>query len=1737
MLEPSSTQPVTLFSSPMLQLTDRLLAQLSRRAAGPQSLFSGRSQQFADQIFSRRLSALSVAPVQSEMVAREQQPQSFVMPTSWVPTAAERRAKSTTSELGSAPKSATAQPAKVAVKPAATPLPARAEDAAVGRSLPTLIMPMVTPEAPEKAASVATTSGAGARSQPARAKGEPATTAHSEPASTAHSEPATDAVAVPSGSIAPSLSDDSPQGAAPAAIAPPSPISASAMVDFAAGPPSSSTAEAATVATPEERPQLAAASLAAVPSESVQPAALSPTKTGTPSVARDVTAPATVATAATTSLAGKAQEVAELAVETQAAPRGTESQTGSRVRDWLSTTTPTLRQAALPMAPQLSSLARSFSHLGWSDARLGTPATVAQYFTPALPGAAAPAGPTQLSSFAATAPKLPMVQAVDLNPPARVKAAAAAPAKAGPQAAVPTLSAAPATGLSAAKALTLPATTAAATPAPQTETRAAVSLPTSSIAPERPAESYGSPAPLSQPQVQSGPTAMTFSPSLLATPVMQAAQRATLTPTLVELFAAGLPNASSATMSTAEVQATRAWQSPGGLASKLTSYAGQLGLQTTPGAAGFGGPMGSSQAWQSAPGLSAQLAQRLFPVEASTPARLAQTSSTALPYLAGPQPESVRRANAAQTTRSAQPANLAPPTREAAATRTSPGITTSQPLVAAAAEATAAPVATAASANARPWQLAGGMATLAELFAAGVGLSSGAVSDVASQAGVSAGPSLIPGWLATAAEQAATNTSAPRTFDEIAPTSTRRDENFSSVRPFASRSISERVASAQSLVGDRLTAAAQGPETAARTEHALGVTSRRNFGPAGLMLGSLGVAAETFARSHGIERPDFAQQPSVGAVSVGNWVPVSGGLVFVAKEQPASPRKASSSSRPVLTTAPAAKVTGLSDDARGRAAQAPVAAAATTAAIAATMSPVLPAAHLERSVDWQRLGGLGLRTELFATQLPTMGPSSSTQTSQNQSEMTSWSAAPGITSPLAQVLRRDDAAVPSRWIMGPQGLTFVAAPQAEPKAATAENPLSPKRLQPRLPMPTLQRSQPQANTATPERSIATSTTADSPAVQPWRAAGGIATLAELFAAGIGLSSAATSGVAAQSGVGTGPSLLPAWLLPSLSSISPATSSADPSRKLSPSLPFVGREVLRRNTAPDANQATRPALRLVSPSLAIQSAAMARPVDGTATSSRRDEAAAASITGPASAVWQQAGGVGASAEAFARLRGMDRAQASDTAAAGRWLPVSGGMIYLPRAQESKGQAGGTPKAAAAANRPLSLVAPQTSQLASPSRGSAATVQSSPQATPAWQQAGGLGLRSELFTAGLSLAAQNTATPGWPDVSDMLSSSRVRSAAPTAIDAPRWAWSGPGGLVYLAAASADGKRAANNRQASAASVAGSRFGNAAAASAAAAKPAGLVSGKANGDGQGVLAGHGGLSMPVFAGGEGSAASPTSSATAMQEHYAQAMLTSFPRLSGGSDAGMPMTLGPQAHMEQVTRLTQLLAQLPTEWQPSKTVTAAVKQSGAGGMPLWQRMPAGLTQVAGNRPGVAFGADDDDDNDDQDIAVQETRQSEKRPSMTMVQGGRKPEPAPAVPAATSTPATKPQTAQELFTAAMSKVAAQGVGAAASVKLMEAIRSHAQNQTARSDDRINLGDLTMIAISMGENKMAAASTHHTPGATPHVETALRQPDHHVTGPEDEHTLKTKVNDMAKRVLKMIKDQEKGQRERGGFDQ
>ena len=1729
MLEPSSTQPVTLFSSPMLQLTDRLLAQLSRRAAGPQSLFSGRSQQFADQIFSRRLSALSVAPVQSEMVAREQQPQSFVMPTSWVPTAAERRAKASTPELGSAPKRATAQPAKVAVKPAATPLPARTEEVAAARALPTMTMPMVTPEAPEKAASAVTTSGAGARSQLARSKGEPATTAHSEPA--------TGAVAVPSGSIAPSLSVDSPPGAATAAIEPPSPTSASAMVDFSAGPPSRSTSEAATVATPAERPQLAATSLAAFPSEAVQPAALSPAETGTPSVARDVTAQATDATAATTSLAGKAQQVAELAVETQTAPRSTEFQSGNRVRDWLSTTIPTLRQTSLPMAPRLSSLARSFSHLGWSDARLGTPATAAQYFTPALPGTAAPTGPAQLSAFAAAAPKLPMVQAVDLNPPARVKAAAAAPAKAGPQAAVPTLSATPATSLSAAKALTLPATTAAATPATQSETRAAVSLPSSSIASERPAEFYGSPAPLSQPLVQSGPTAMTFSPSLLATPVMHATQRATLTPTLVELFAAGLPNAGSATIGTAEGQATRAWQSPGGLASKLASYAGQLGLQTTPGAAGFGGPMGSTQAWQSAPGLSAQLAQRLFPVEASPPARLAQTLSTALPYLAGPQPESARRANATQATRSAQPVSTTASPRETAATRTSPGITTSQPVVATAAEASAAPVVTAVSASARPWQLAGGMATLAELFAAGVGLSSGAVSDVAQQAGVSAGPSLIPGWLATAAEQAATNTSATGTFDGRAPASTRRDENFSSVRPFASRSISERVASAPSLVGDHLTGAAQEPATAARTENARGVTSRQNFSTAGLMLGSLGVAAETFARSHGIERPDFAQQPSTGAVSVGNWVPVSGGLVFVAKEQPASPRRSNPSSRLVPTTGPAATVTGLSDAARGRAAQAPVAPVATTPAFAATMSPVLPAAHLERSVDWQRLGGLGLRTELFATQLPTMGPSSTTQTSQNQSEMASWSAAPGVASTLAQVLRRDEAAVPSRWIMGPQGLTFVAAPQAEPKAATAESPLSPKHLQPRLPMLTVQRPQPQANAATPERSIATSTTADLPSVQPWRTAGGIATLAELFAAGIGLSSAATSGVAAQSGVGTGPSLLPAWLLPSLASSNPATSSADPSNKQSPSLPFVSRELLRRSTAPDANQATRPALRLVSPSLAAPSAAMARPVDGTATSSRRDDATVAPILGPAAAVWQQAGGVGASAEAFARLRGMDRAQASDTAAAGRWLPVSGGMIYLPRAQEPKTQAGVTPKAAAAANRPLSIVAPQTSQIASPSRGSAATVQSAPEATPGWQQAGGLGLRSEMFTAGLSLAAQNTATPGWPDVSDMLSSSRVRSATPTAVDAPRWAWSGPGGLVYLAAASADGKRAANNRQATAASVTGSRFGNIAAASSAAAKPVGLVSGKANSDGQGVPAGHGGLSMPVFAGGEGSSASPSSSATALQEHYAQAMLTSFPRLSSGSDAGMPMTLGPQAHMDQVTRLTQILAQLPTEWQPSKTVTAAVKQSGAGGMPLWQRMPAGLTQVAGNRPGVAFGSDDDDDNDDQDIAVQETRQSEKRPSMTMVQGGRKPEPAPAVPAATSTPATKPQTAQELFTAAMSKVAAQGVGAAASVKLMEAIRSHAQNQTARSDDRINLGDLTMIAISMGENKMAAASTHHTPGATPHVETALRQPDHHVTGPEDEHTLKTKVNDMAKRVLKMMKDQEKGQRERGGFDQ
>lgn len=1728
MLEPSSTQPVTLFSSPMLQLTDRLLAQLSRRAAGPQSLFNGRSQQFADQIFSRRLSALSMAPVQSEMLAREQQPQSFVLPTSWVPTAAERQGRATKPELGLAPKGATTQPAKMAAKPAAASLPARTEEVAATRALPTLAMPMIAAEAPEKAAAAVTTSGAGARSKPARPNLELATTNRSEKATVSSGEPG--------GSIAIPTSVDDGQGAATTAAAPQSTILKSPTAAFAASPPSSATSDAASVAAPATIAELTAASQSAVPSEIVQPAALSPTQTGTPSASSDVDTQAAAPTAVMTDIVGKTAEApaeAELAVETNAAPRSPELQSGKRVRDWLSTTTPTLRQAALPMAPQLSSLARSFAHLGWSDARLGTPATIDQYFTLALPSTAAPAGPTQLSSFAAAAPKLPMVQAVDLNPPSRIKNAVTAPAKAGPQAAGPTLSSVPTAAVSAAKGLTLPASAAATVPSVQTERQAPVSLQSSGLAAERAADFYGSPAPLSQAQLLSGPTAMTFSPSLLATPVMHAAQRATSTPTLVELFAAGLPNVGAATTYTAEVQAPRAWQSPGGLASKLASYAGQLGLQTTPGATGFGGPMGSSQAWQAAPGLSAQLAQRLFPVEASPPARLAQTSSTALPYLAGPQPESARRANAVQATRIAQPVSGAAPTREVAATRIPTGITASQPLVT---PADAAPVATAASASVRPWQLAGGMATLAELFAAGVGLSSGAVGDVAQQAGVSAGSSLIPGWLAAAAEQASAATSAQRTSVESPTTSTRRDENFASGRNLASRSISERAALAPSLVTSRLAAADQQTEAAARTEAAPGVTSRWNFGAAGRMLGSLGIAAETFARSHGIERPDFAQQPSVGAVSLGNWVPVSGGLVFVAKEQPASSRKTASSSRTVQTTAPAATVTGPGEEARGRAAQTPF--AATAAASAATMSSVQPAAHLERTVDWQRLGGLGLRTELFATQLPTMGPSSNaTQRAHAQSDMATWSTAPGVASPLAQVLRSDDTAVPSRWIMGPQGLTFVAAPQAEPKSEAAGTQLSPKRLQPRLPVLAMPRPQPQANTATPERNVATNTSANLPSVQPWRAAGGIATLAELFAAGIGLSSAATSGVAAQSGVGTGPSLLPGWLLPTLTANDPATASTAQLSKQSPNLPFVGRELLRRSTAQDAAQATRPALRLVSPAQTAPVAAITRTADGAATSSRRDETAAAPILGPAAAMWQQAGGIGASAEAFARLRGMDRTQAPQTADTGRWLPVSGGMIYLPRAQESKSQAGVTSKATAAANRALGIVEPRTAQVSGPNRTTAATVQSSPQANQSWQNAGGMGLRSELFTAGLSLAAQNTASPGWPDVSDMLSSSRVRSAAPPAIDAPRWAWSGPGGLVYLAAASADNKRSANNRQAAAASVAGSRFGNPTAASSAAAKSVGLFSGKTNTDGQGAAAGHSGLSMPVFAGGEGSSESPSSSATALQERYAQAMLTSFPRLRGGSDAGMPMTLGPQAHLEQVTRLTQLLAQLPTEWQPSKTVTAAVKQSGAGGMPLWQRMPAGLTQVAGERPGAAFGSDDDDSSDDQDIAVQETRQSEKRPSMTMVQGGRKPEAPPPAPVATSTPATKPQTAQELFTAAMSKVAAQGVGAAASVKLMEAIRSHAQNQTARSDDRINLGDLTMIAISMGENKMAAASTHHTPGATPHVETALRQPDHHVTGPEDEHTLKTKVHDMAKRVLKMMKDQEKGQRERGGFDQ
>ena len=469
----------------------------------------------------------------------------------------------------------------------------------------------------------------------------------------------------------------------------------------------------------------------------------------------------------------------------------TTSPGGTRVRDWLRP--PAATGAAL--AARVSAFARSLGHLSWSDERLGRRAAQGG------PAAAADGDELASSSRAAAAPARPMVQATELTPRAAARGARQ-PSKLATEAATSPRSGEPprqplvALPMAGEGGPSLPgqaAWSAGASPRPagSTESAAAASefvaaMAAGSRGQARPgpaaapsdseselARPAGALAALAAPQPDpagrigggAGTASSSLSPSLLDSSALRRPWAAGGPASFVELFLAGqtarmaLPSA----WTLPSLATNQPYRTPGALGLHTEQMANVIGTHAAAGSAGVDNPFGGAQRWRSAPGLAGTVARALGSAAPPGAARWAQLSlSKELPYLESPDSEldeqtppaagaSARTAEAATGTLSLP---LAPPARgprEEAAP-----LAARQP--ASGPLSPAAPLTSLAEPSGeggapRPWQLAGGMATLAELFAAGVGLGSGAAVDLASKAGVAPAAGLMPPWLSKATGQ------------------------------------------------------------------------------------------------------------------------------------------------------------------------------------------------------------------------------------------------------------------------------------------------------------------------------------------------------------------------------------------------------------------------------------------------------------------------------------------------------------------------------------------------------------------------------------------------------------------------------------------------------------------------------------------------------------------------------------------------------------------------------------------------------------------------------------------------------------------------------------------------------------------------------------------------------------------------------------------------------------------------
>jgi hypothetical protein len=1407
--------------------------------------------------------------------------------------------------------------------------------------------------------------------------------------------------------------------------------------------------------------------------------------------------------------------------------------TETRVRDWLLPLPP---QAAdvLPASVTPTPMARSFGHLLWSDQRLlrgpspsesgPLPGAWASPLSVAAPPSlvAPPAGLRPAAPIAGVS--LPMVRAVDLTPslPQRpTPGAMSEAAQRRPPAARPELPLAVLPAVAERAPTVGPANSGLrpVEPLAPPSVQGAVAAVPSIGAPAAP-WAAGAPEAVAAPSVSPGFAAVpALSPSLFASPVLSTSAASS---SLLALFASGRAPATSAAE---RAPGRTAWPSVGGLATHVENFASSVGGRAAAGSAGLGNPFGGVESWRAAPGVSAVLARTFSALPVARP-----SAPLSLPFVSAPRAEaapSVRPTLPAAVRAAASPALAASGPRDAGAAPVAAPRLLVVPSPAQGAALETAPAALpslaghAPSAAAAPWRQAGGVAALAELFAAGVGLTTAAAGGVAQQAGVALGSTLVPPWLSpslpallahpgrlpSVAEGSAASpvaiparAAAAPMLPMAAPTWTAPGRELAGPIPGGRRAPSL-------LTGGAATAAAPVPGSPfVATGAAAPAPAASLWG----LTGGIAASAESFARDRGLasasaDFPAGATLPTAPAAS-GRWLSVGGGMVFV--PAPAAP---SVQSTAAAAAAAAAAILARSAVVPSRPSAPSVLSTGAAAPLVAAPERAVPAAAV------LGVGGIGLRSELFSAgvSVPPAGIES----------LAAWTSAPGLSQPLAQLLSERTAATGGRYALGPQGLIFVSGPQPE-RAQPALAPTGPAA---RIAAPA---------GSMPAASAALQASAPVPAVaeraRPWLAPGGGASLAELFATGVVAGSGAASSLAERVGVLGSPSAgvraLGSPLLALLGAESAAAtgSAAAATSRSAPALDWALPALAPPGTGSRAVQAVARSQR---PQQPAQAPGLAAP----SLRSLEPERTSAHLAAPP-ALYQQAGGLAASAEAFARDRGMAPASVAgvpgaEAAPSSRLVPLAGGLVMLRPEPTRREQA---EAAVRPAQRPAQQPMPKP-VAATEAQPLAAGLW--PERAVSWQQAGGVGARSELFALTLGPSAPATGEAGavlggWA-ATPLLTSlppERMRDEAPTLA---RYGWSGPGGLVFVppthrdevTQAGAPSRSMAARPTLPALARAERLVAPTQRETLVAAEPTVARSAPA-------------LTMVAAAPRSGSESTVARAerggeAAALQARYARGILTSFPTETpaarGEEVTALPTVLSPET-TEQITRLSQLLGQLAqrSSGRLQTSLQAAWELGGVAGMPLWQRLQPELTHIATE-------IDSESEAGWDEVEHVASGPARGRPSLTMVQGtGRGAASQPSQAPAASPSSSRPRTPEAAISAAMAGVAQGGGAAAASVKLLQTLRAQASGQAGRSDDRVSLDDLTMVAISMGQNKIAASTNTGYSQAANTAEALLGHPNPPQV-PDDEHAAKQKVEDMADRVVARLLNEDQLEGERFGI--